>query len=199
MLYLLPVLSYLVGSISSAIVVARLFSLADPRSTGSGNPGATNILRQGNKTAALVTLLGDVLKGLVPVLVTHALTGNPVILALVAGAAFLGHLFPVFFGFQGGKGVATGLGVYLGLYWPVGLSLIACWLLVAAVFRYSSLAAIVTSVVSPFIVAFWLPHPAYTVMAIVLALLLLWRHSTNLQRLIRGEEDKIRLSKRTGD
>lgn len=195
MLYLLPILAYLVGSVSSAIVVARLFSLTDPRSIGSGNPGATNILRQGNKTAAVVTLLGDVLKGVVPVLITYVLTDDPVILALVAGAAFLGHLFPVFFGFEGGKGVATGLGVYIGLYWPVGLSLIGCWLLVAALFRYSSLAAIVTSVVSPFIVAYWLPHPAFVAMSIVLALLLLWRHRQNLQRLTRGEEDKIRLSK----
>jgi glycerol-3-phosphate acyltransferase PlsY len=196
MLYTLPVLAYLVGSISSAVLVARLFSLTDPRSVGSGNPGATNILRQGNKTAALLTLAGDVLKGVAPVLIASALTGDPVILALVGGAAFLGHVFPVFLRFRGGKGVATGLGVYLGLYWPVGVSLVVCWLLVAVAFRYSSLAAIVTSAVSPLLVAYWLPHPAYLTMSAVLAALLLWRHRDNIRRLSRGEEDKIRLSPR---
>lgn len=192
--YLLPVLAYLIGSVSSAILIARLFRLTDPRSVGSGNPGATNILRQGNKTAALLTLLGDVLKGVLPVLVARLLTADPVILALVGGAAFIGHVFPVFFRFHGGKGVATGLGVYLALSWPAGLSLVACWLLVAAAFRYSSLAAIVTAALSPLIAAYWMPHPAYIVMAVVVAAVLLWRHKANFQRLVRGEEDKIRLS-----
>lgn len=196
MLYTLPVLAYLIGSISSAILIARLYALTDPRSVGSGNPGATNILRQGNKTAALLTLLGDVLKGAVPVLVARLLTTDPVILALVGGAAFIGHVFPVFFGFHGGKGVATGLGVYLALSWPAGLSLVACWLLVAAAFRYSSMAAIVTAALSPLIAAYWLPHPAYIVMSVVVAAMLLWRHRGNFQRLMRGEEDKIRLSSR---
>lgn len=194
MLYTLPVLAYLIGSISSAILIARVYTLTDPREVGSGNPGATNILRQGNKTAALLTLLGDVLKGVVPVLVARLLTADPVILALVGGAAFIGHVFPVFFRFHGGKGVATGLGVYLALSWPAGLSLVACWLLVAAAFRYSSLAAIVTAALSPLIAAYWLPHPAYIVMAVVVAAVLLWRHRGNLQRLVQGEEDKIRLS-----
>ncbi|MGA8259686.1 MAG: glycerol-3-phosphate 1-O-acyltransferase PlsY [Arenicellales bacterium] len=195
MTYLLPVLGYLIGSISSAILVARVFALSDPRSTGSGNPGATNILRQGNKTAALLTLLGDALKGVVPVLIARFLTGDPLILALTAGAAFLGHLFPVYFGFRGGKGVATGLGVYLGLYWPIGVSLIGCWLLVAAISRYSSLAAIVSSALSPLFVAWWLPRPAYLALSVVLAALLLWRHRNNIHRLVRGEEDKIRFSR----
>lgn len=196
MLYALPILAYLIGSISSAILAARVYTLADPRAVGSGNPGATNILRQGNKTAALVTLLGDILKGALPVIIARLLTGDPVILAAVAAAAFLGHLFPLYYRFRGGKGVATGLGVYLALCWAVGLGLIACWLLVAAVTRYSSLAAIVTSAVSPLLVAYWLPHPAYLVMALVLAALLLWRHRGNMQRLWRGEEDRIRLSSR---
>lgn len=194
MLYTLPVLAYLIGSISSAILIARVYALTDPREVGSGNPGTTNILRQGNKTAALLTLLGDVLKGVVPVLVARLLTADPVILALVGGAAFIGHVFPVFFRFHGGKGVATGLGVYLALSWPAGLSLVACWLLVAAAFRYSSLAAIVTAALSPLIAAYWMPHPAYIVMAVVVAAVLLWRHKANFQRLVRGEEDKIRLS-----
>lgn len=196
MLYLLPILAYLIGSISSAIVIARLFSLRDPRSVGSGNPGATNILRQGNRTAALLTLLGDVLKGVVPVMVGRMLTGDPAILALIGAAAFLGHVFPVYYGFQGGKGVATGLGVYLALSWPAGLSLVACWLLVAALFRYSSLAAIVTAALSPLAAGYWLGHIAFIFMALVVAAVLLWRHRDNITRLTRGEEDKIRLSSR---
>lgn len=196
MLYTLPVLAYLIGSISSAILMARVFALTDPRSVGSGNPGATNILRQGNKTAALLTLLGDVLKGVVPVVIARLLTGDAAVLALVGGAAFIGHVFPVYYGFSGGKGVATGLGVYLALSWPAGLSLVACWLLVAATFRYSSLASITTAAVSPLVAAYWLQHPAFVVMAIVLAAVLLWRHRTNFARLKRGEEDKIRLSSR---
>lgn len=196
MLYTLPVFAYLIGSISSAILIARVFTLNDPRSVGSGNPGATNILRQGNRAAALLTLLGDVLKGVLPVAVARLLTDDPVVLALVAGAAFLGHVFPLFFGFNGGKGVATGLGVYLALSWPVGLSLVACWLLVAAVSRYSSLAAILTAALSPLAIAYWLPHPAFITMAVVLAAVLLWRHRQNFQRLMRGEEDRIRFSPR---
>ena len=195
MLYTLPVLAYLVGSISSAILLARVFNMTDPRSVGSGNPGATNILRQGNKTAASLTLLGDVLKGVLPVLIARWFTSDPVILALVAGAAFLGHLFPVFFGFRGGKGVATGLGVYFGLYWVVGLCLVGCWLLVAGITRYSSLAAVVTSAASPLFVAWLLPHPAYLLLSVVLAVLLVWRHRWNVKRLLAGEEDKIRFSK----
>lgn len=196
MIYTLPVLAYLVGSISSAILVARLFTMTDPRSVGSGNPGATNILRQGNKTAALLTLLGDMLKGVIPVVIARYLSEEPALLALVGGAAFLGHVFPVYYGFRGGKGVATGLGVYLALSWPAGLSLIACWLVVAAAFRYSSLAAVVTAAVSPLVAAYWLPHPAFIAMSLVLAAVLLWRHRTNVARLARGEEDKIRLSSR---
>ena len=195
MLYTLPILAYLVGSISSAVLVARVFALNDPRSTGSGNPGATNILRQGNKTAAVLTLLGDVLKGVVPVLIARLFTADAMILALTAGAAFLGHLFPVFFGFRGGKGVATGLGVYIGLYWPIGASLVACWLVVAAISRYSSLAAIVSSALSPLFVAWWLPRAPYLALSIGLAALLLWRHRNNIRRLLRGEEDRIRFSR----
>lgn len=198
MLYALPLLAYLVGSISSAILISRLFALADPRAVGSRNPGATNILRQGNKTAAGLTLLGDMLKGVVPLLIARALTAEPVILALTGLAAFLGHLFPLYFGFKGGKGVATGLGVYLGLYWPIGVSLIAIWLGVALAFRYSSLAAVTASVLSPAVVAWWLYHPAYVLMALALAALLVWRHWGNIRRLLRGEEDRIRLSRKGG-
>jgi len=195
MLFILPALAYFIGSVSSAVLVARLFGMADPRSVGSGNPGATNILRQGNKIAALLTLLGDVLKGVLPVLAARLITTEPVILALVAGCAFLGHVFPLYLGFRGGKGVATGLGVYLALHWPVGVGLIVCWLAVAALFRYSSLAAIVTSAASPLLVAWLLPGAAYLVMSLGMAALLLWRHRDNMRRLSRGEEDRIRLSR----
>ena len=182
--YLLVPLAYLVGSISSAVLMARLFDMPDPRSVGSGNPGATNILRQGNKTAAAGTLLGDVLKGIIPV-----------VLALVAAAAFAGHLFPVFFGFKGGKGVATAGGVYLALNPWMGLVLIVTWLTTALLFRYSSLAAILTAIASPIYAWFLLPGWPYLLLSLFIATLLLWRHRTNFQRLLKGEEDRIKLGR----
>ena len=136
-LYSLPVLAYLLGSISSAVVIARVMGLPDPRETGSKNPGATNILRYGGKTAAVLTLAGDILKGVIPVLVARALTADAVIITLCGFAAFFGHLFPVFFGFRGGKGVATALGVWFALNPWVGLALLATWALMALLFRYS--------------------------------------------------------------
>ena len=194
MKFLLPILAYLMGSISSAVLIARVFDMPDPRTVGSGNPGATNILRQGNKTAAISTLLSDVLKGVVPVLIARAFTQDPQILATVAAAAFLGHLFPIFFNFKGGKGVATALGVYLALNPWMGLALILCWLVSALLFRYSSLAAVLTAVSSPLFAWFLLPGVPFLVLSIFIAALLVWRHQANIQRLIKGEEDKIRLS-----
>src|SRR5262245_52915312 len=155
MIYLLPVLGYLLGSISSAVVIARVMGLDDPREVGSKNPGATNVLRYGGKAAAALTLAGDVLKGVVPVLIARALTDDPTVLATTALAAFLGHLFPVFFGFHGGKGVATALGVLAALNPWVGLLLGATWLATAAVTRYSSLSSLVASVAAPLYVG-WL-------------------------------------------
>ena len=140
---------YLFGSISTAILTCKLMGLPDPRTEGSGNPGATNVLRLGGKQAAFLTLCGDMLKGLVPVLVGHALHATPFILAATALAAFLGHLYPVFFSFQGGKGVATALGVLFGLYWPVGLSVAGIWLLMAFLFRISSLSALTAMLLAP--------------------------------------------------
>ena len=198
MLYLLPPLAYLFGSISSAVVVARLLGLPDPRTVGSGNPGATNILRLGSKGGAALTLAGDVLKGVVPVLLARTLTDDPVILALTAAGAFLGHLFPVFFAFQGGKGVATGLGVYLALSPWLGLALVGTWLGVALVFRYSSLAAMATAALSPLLTHWLLPGRPYQLMSVLLAALLLWRHRSNLRRLLNGEEDRISLRRRNG-
>ena len=154
-LYSLPVLAYLLGSISSAVVVARVMDLPDPREIGSKNPGATNILRYGGKMAAVLTLAGDILKGVIAVLVARALTADAVIITLCGFAAFLGHLFPVFFGFRGGKGVATALGVWFALNPWVGLALLATWVLMALLFRYSSLAALTASALAPLYVA-WL-------------------------------------------
>ncbi|MEA3292007.1 MAG: glycerol-3-phosphate 1-O-acyltransferase PlsY [Pseudomonadota bacterium] len=189
--YLLPPLAYLFGSISSAIIVSRLMGLPDPRSTGSKNPGATNVLRIGNKKAAAITLLGDVLKGLIPVLIARLITTNPVVLSLVGLAALLGHLFPLFFGFKGGKGVATAIGVIAGLSPPLALTLILTWLVMALLFRYSSLAALTAAVLAPLYSLWLLPGRPYLLFTLALAALLLWRHRENIRRLLDGTEKKI--------
>ena len=189
--YLLPVLAYLLGSVSSAIVIARLFGLRDPRKMGSGNPGATNILRYGGMKAAILTLLGDMLKGAVPVLVAHALGVDSVILALTMFAAFLGHVFPVFHGFKGGKGVATAYGSLAAMNGWVGLALVGSWLVVAAATRYSSLSAITVAVLAPVYVGWFTREPALIIATGVMTLLLLWRHRSNIQKLLAGTETKI--------
>jgi len=194
--WLLPIVAYLFGSISSAIVVAKVYGLPDPRTTGSGNPGATNILRMGGKTAAATTLFGDIVKGVIPVLAARGITDDPVILASVAALAYLGHLYPVFFGFRGGKGVATALGVYAALNPWMGLALIIAWLMTAAITRYSSLAALVVGALSPLFAWVLLPGTPFLLMSIILAVLLTWRHRTNIQRLVAGSEDKIKLRSR---
>lgn len=189
--YLLPVFAYLLGSVSSAIVIARLFGLTDPRQVGSGNPGATNILRYGGKKAAALTLAGDVLKGVIPVLVAHVLGAAPLILALTLLAAFLGHVFPVFHGFKGGKGVATAAGTLIALNGWVGLALIATWLVMAFTTRYSSLSAIVTTLASPLYVWWFTREPVLIAATAVMGVMLLWRHRSNIQKLIAGTETKI--------
>ncbi len=184
---------YLFGSISAAIVICKLMGLPDPRSEGSRNPGATNVLRIGGKKAAFFTLLGDMLKGLLPVLLARTLDADPVIQATTALAAFLGHLYPVFFGMQGGKGVATALGVVFGLHWPVGLTVSALWLVMALLFRYSSLAALTAMLLAPGVFWWLRPEPAFiTVMAAITAILF-WRHRENMANLLNGTEKKIRL------
>ncbi|MBI5782766.1 MAG: glycerol-3-phosphate 1-O-acyltransferase PlsY [Gammaproteobacteria bacterium] len=190
-LYSLPVLAYLLGSISSAVVIARVMGLPDPRETGSKNPGATNILRYGGKTAAILTLAGDILKGVVPVLIARALTTDAMIITLTGFAAFLGHLFPVFFGFRGGKGVATALGVWLALNPWVGLALIATWTLVAVLFRYSSLSALMASLAAPLYVAWLSPGTPYLIIIIAMSAMLIFRHRSNIRNLIAGAEEKI--------
>jgi len=187
---------YLCGSISTAIIVCKLMGLPDPRTEGSRNPGATNVARLGGKKAAALTLAGDMLKGLVPVLIAHALQADPTILAATALAAFLGHLYPVFFGFQGGKGVATALGVIYGLHWPVGLLTTGIWLAMAIVFRYSSLAALTAILLTPLGFMWLWPEQPVIIAMVVLTILLFWRHRSNIANLLSGEEGKISFGKK---
>lgn len=187
------VAAYLLGSISSAVIVGRLLGTADPRTQGSGNPGATNMLRLGGKKAGAITLVGDMLKGLIAVLVARAIGAGADVQALAAGAAFLGHLFPVFFGFKGGKGVATALGALLGLQWSVGLLVIATWLAMAALFRYSSLAALIAAASAPLYMWWLKPEPVVIAAVVVMSVLLYWRHRSNIRNLLGGTEGRINL------
>jgi glycerol-3-phosphate acyltransferase PlsY len=189
--YLLVIAAYLLGSISSAIIVCRIMGLPDPRTEGSNNPGATNVLRIGGKKAAAIALVGDALKGLIPMLACHALGVTPLIFALTGIAAFLGHLYPVFFGFKGGKGVATALGVQFGLSWPVGAAVAGVWLFMAKVLNVSSLAALVSMTLAPLFVWIFWPAPELIVMQSVMSLILIWRHRSNIRNLLSGEEGKI--------
>lgn len=189
--YLLPLTAYLIGSIPMAIVVAKAFALPDPRSTGSNNPGATNILRYGGKAAAALTLAGDVLKGVVAVALARWLSADPLVIALGAFGVFLGHLYPVFFGFRGGKGVATALGVWLVLAPWVGVALLVTWLAVAAAFRYSSLAALAATCLAPVYTWHLAQLRQYVVLSVAMSLLLLWRHRGNIRNLLAGTEGKI--------
>ncbi|MBI2379572.1 MAG: glycerol-3-phosphate 1-O-acyltransferase PlsY [Gammaproteobacteria bacterium] len=185
----LALVAYLFGSISTAIVTCKLMGLPDPRTVGSGNPGATNVLRLGGKKAALITLVGDSVKAVIPVLIGKAFGLEELSLGILAVAAFLGHLFPVFFRFQGGKGVATAAGAILALDWVLGLGLLGVWLGMALVFRYSSLAALTASIASPILA--WFLHPAYAWACLAMSIALVWRHKSNIQKLLAGEEDKI--------
>ena len=188
---LLIAAGYLLGSLSSAIITCRLLGLPDPRNQGSCNPGATNVLRIGGKKAAAITLIGDMLKGLIPVLVAKLLGADLSIQAAVAVAAFLGHLYPVFFGFQGGKGVATALGVLLGIHWPVGLLTIATWLVIAKVFKISSLAALLAILVTPLYIWWLIPNESLLIAMLFMGTLLFWRHRSNIKGLLAGTEGKI--------
>lgn len=189
---ILIIAAYLLGSISSAVIVCRLMSLPDPRTLGSNNPGATNVLRLGGKKAAAFTLIGDMLKGFIPVLIANLMDVMPSILALVSIAVFLGHLYPIFFGFKGGKGVATALGVQFGLGWQIGCSVALIWLLVAKVGNISSMAALVSMALAPLVVWFFWPAPALILMQVLLSMILFWRHRTNIHDLVAGAEGKIK-------
>ena len=186
------VCAYLLGSVSFAVLMSKAFGLADPRTYGSGNPGATNVLRSGKKAAAALTLLGDAAKGTVAVLLAqYYAPENYTLIAAVALAVFMGHLFPIFLRFKGGKGVATALGVLLALNIWLGLACLATWLLVALVFRLSSLAALLAAAATPvYAYLFGLPRE-YLLVASVLSLLLIWRHKGNIQNLLAGKESKI--------
>ncbi|MDH4235289.1 MAG: glycerol-3-phosphate 1-O-acyltransferase PlsY [Gallionella sp.] len=187
--------AYLLGSISFAVIASKLFALPDPRSYGSGNPGATNVLRSGKKAAALLTLFGDAAKGWLAVFAAIQFALTDVQIALIVLAVFIGHLFPVFLRFKGGKGVATALGVLLALNVWLGLGALATWLLVAVVFRYSSLSALVAAANAP-VYAWLLGLPREWVLASgVMSLLLFWRHKKNIQNLLAGTEEKIGKSK----
>lgn len=193
---ILILIAYLFGSLSAAIVLCRLLGLPDPRTQGSGNPGATNVLRIGGKKAAAATLLLDMLKGLLPVLLAKAMAVGAPTLAACAFAAFLGHLYPVFFRFQGGKGVATALGVLLGLNWLVCLATIGTWLLMALMFRISSLAALTAMLLTPGY--FWLldRQMPFLIATSVITLMLFWRHRGNIRKLLAGTESRIELGKK---
>lgn len=192
--------AYLMGSLSFAVIVSRLMGLKDPRTFGSKNPGATNVLRSGSKAAAVVTLLLDGAKGWLAVMLVArygaAYGLHEGTMAMAGLAAFLGHLFPVFFRFQGGKGVATAMGVLLGYSWVLGLAVAASWLIVAFFFRYSSLASIVAAVFAPVYYIFgdgaaWYLDKNILLAMAVMSLLLLWRHAQNINRLLKGTEPRL--------
>ncbi len=185
------VAAYLLGSVPFAMIAAKLFGLADPRTFGSGNPGATNVLRTGNKKAALFTLLGDALKGWVAVFVAQQAGLSPLAIGLVALAVFFGHLFPVFLRFKGGKGVATAAGVLLALDPLLGLAVLATWLLIAYVSRYSSLAALLAAVSAPLYMVLLHGADGHFAVIMAIALALIAKHWPNLQRLMAGQESKI--------
>jgi len=187
--------AYLIGSISFAVVMSRVFGLSDPRTYGSGNPGATNVLRSGSKKAAIATLIGDAAKGWLAVWLAVRFGADFGIdddgVALVAIAVFLGHLWPVFFRFVGGKGVATALGVLLGINVWLGLATLATWLIIAYAFRYSSLAALIAAIFAPLYYGMLFGADSILFAVIVMSALLLWRHAGNIGKLIAGQESKI--------
>ena len=187
--------AYLLGSVSFAIVVSKLFKLDDPRTYGSQNPGATNVLRTGNKAAAALTLLGDCVKGWIAVAaavyLNQSLQLGDEVIAGVAFAVFAGHLWPVFFRFQGGKGVATALGVLLGLNLILGLATLTTWLIIARAFRYSSLAALAAAVFAPFYYALLFGVRAQLIAVTIMSILLIYRHRSNIANLLSGKESRI--------
>ncbi len=189
-------LAYLIGSFSSAIITCKIMGIEDPRNTGSRNPGATNVLRHGGKKAAIITLLGDMLKGLIPVLVVsrlqvYQLQTDTLIIALVGLFALLGHIFPVYYGFKGGKGVATYYGVILGMNLIAGLIAVAIWFGMAAIVKISSLSALVSIFFTPFILWYFSQSVELTSAVAVMSILVFWRHKQNIKSLLQGSENKI--------
>jgi glycerol-3-phosphate acyltransferase PlsY len=203
-LLLIP-LAYLIGSVSFAVVVSKCMRLPDPHSYGSGNPGATNVLRTGNKVAAGLTFLGDALKGFFAVVLARAIMGDPPldvyldswVLCGVVIAVFLGHLFPIFHGFKGGKGVATACGILFGINWILGLATLATWVIIAVFLRYSSLAALAAAAFGPIYFIFLFGFEPVGISLLVMSLLLVWRHRANIEKLINGTEGRIGSKKTT--
>jgi len=197
------VIAYLIGSLSFAVIVSKAFGLPDPHSYGSGNPGATNVLRTGNKLAAVLTLVGDALKGWVAVVLAQRLAWRYGVddagIAAVALAVFVGHLFPVFFRFQGGKGVATAAGILFAIDWRVGLGTLVTWVVIALFFRYSSLAALVAAAFAPFATALVLGFNVHAAAVLAIAALLVWRHAGNIRKLLAGTEGRIGEKKRPAE
>ena len=192
---LVVVLAYLLGSLSFAVIVSKAMGMADPRSYGSGNPGATNVLRSGKKKAAILTLLGDALKGLVAVLLAKyfldAGSITEATVAWVALAVLIGHMWPVFFGFKGGKGVATAVGVLFALSWPVALICTLVWLVMAFGLKISSLAALTATVLSPVLAWVFIDETSWCWAVLIIAIMVLYRHKSNIQNLLSGKETKI--------
>ena len=182
--------SYLLGSISSAIIVCKVMGLSDPREAGSGNPGATNVKRLYGSKPAGVTLVGDMLKGLLPVLIAHQLEFSSLIIALVGFSAFVGHLFPIFFQFKGGKGVATMLGVMFGLSLPIGLAVAMTWLFVAKVLKISSVSALVATALAPVYIFFLSGEVNWVVLTLLMTVILFWRHKSNIKDLLAEKKEK---------
>ena len=192
MLPILIIFAYLIGSISAAIIVCKLLNLPDPRTQGSNNPGATNVLRIGGKKAAAIVLLGDGLKGFIPVAIGHYLSLDLSALAWIALAAFLGHVYPIFFGFKGGKGVATFIGALLGLNVLVGLAFVATWLFVAKVLKISSLSALIATLLAPLYCYLLTNNPEASYIVALIGVWIFFTHRSNIKRMISGEEDTIK-------
>ena len=197
-LLLIPI-AYLIGSISFAVVISKCMRLPDPHSYGSGNPGATNVLRTGNKLAAVLTLIGDALKGYLAVMLARVLLGdesltstlNSWLLCGVVIAVFLGHLFPIFHAYKGGKGVATACGILFSINWILGMATLGTWIIVAIFMRYSSLAALAAAVFGPIYFLFLFGFKPMGIALLVVCLLLIWRHRSNIHNLINGKESRI--------
>lgn len=197
-LLLIPI-AYLIGSISFAVVVSKCMRLPDPHTYGSGNPGATNVLRTGNKLAAVLTLIGDALKGYFAVMLARVMLGNQSLTASLGSwvlcgvvlAVFLGHLFPIFHGFKGGKGVATACGILFGVNWILGAATLGTWIIVATFMRYSSLAALAAAVFGPIYFVFLFGFQPMGIALLIICLLLIWRHRSNIRNLMNGTESRI--------
>jgi len=190
-MWVLVPIGYLFGSVSAAIIVCRCMGLPDPRDQGSKNPGATNVLRYGGKMAAGMTLFCDMLKGFLPVFLAATLNADPVVVGAIGISAFLGHLYPIFFGFKGGKGAATAAGAFFGYYWGLGVIVIATWLVFIKLTRVSSLSAIIAATSAPLYAWLLIDSAALVVATLFISLFTIWRHRINIKRLLSGEEGRI--------